>query len=103
MAEWLIEGPETITNFLVALAERVPYLRVEEQTVNGQVGLKTNMAISAFQKSIGERGDGQPSEQVRAQLEKALAARGGTGSPGTAAAGAGAKEKTLASTGTPVG
>jgi RNA polymerase sigma-70 factor, ECF subfamily len=34
-----IEGPETITNFLIALAARVPDLRVEEQTVNGQLGL----------------------------------------------------------------
>jgi RNA polymerase sigma factor (sigma-70 family) len=34
-----IEGPETITKFLIALAARVPDLRVEEQTVNGQLGL----------------------------------------------------------------
>lgn len=34
-----IEGPEIITNFLVALAARVPDLRIEEQTVNGQLGL----------------------------------------------------------------
>jgi RNA polymerase sigma factor (sigma-70 family) len=34
-----IEGPEIITNFLVALADRVPDLRIEEQTVNGQLGL----------------------------------------------------------------
>jgi S1-C subfamily serine protease len=44
---------------------------------NGVAGLKTNMAISAFQKSIGERGDGLPSEVLRAQLEKAVAARTG--------------------------
>ena len=31
-------------------------------SINGEVGLKTNMAISAFQKSLGERGDGLPSE-----------------------------------------
>jgi len=49
--------------------------------VNGVAGLKTNMAISAFQKSLGERGDGLPSETVRAQLEKAMAARGPSGSP----------------------
>jgi RNA polymerase sigma factor (sigma-70 family) len=34
-----IEGPETIANFLVALASRVPDLRIEERTVNGQLGL----------------------------------------------------------------
>lgn len=48
---------------------------------NGQVGLKTNMAISAFQKSIGERGDGQPSEAVRAQLERAAAERTASAAP----------------------
>jgi S1-C subfamily serine protease len=41
----------------------------------GIVGLKTNMAISAFQKGQGERGDGLPSVAVRAQLEKVLAQR----------------------------
>jgi serine protease Do len=43
--------------------------------VTGEVGLKTNMAISAFQKSLGERGDGHPSESVRAKLEQAMAER----------------------------
>lgn len=41
----------------------------------GIVGLKTNMAISAFQKGQGERGDGLPSEAVRAKLEKVVAER----------------------------
>ena len=70
---------------------------------NGVVGLKTNMAISAFQKSIGLSGDGHPSEAVRAQLEKAVVARGGaTGTaPATAAVRPdGPHEKKLASTGT---
>src|SRR6185437_460240 len=68
---------------------------------NGVVGLKTNMAISAFQKSIGLSGDGHPSEAVRAQLEKAVAARGGTGAvPSTAAVRPAPHEKKLASTGT---
>jgi S1-C subfamily serine protease len=53
---------------------------------NGQVGLKTNMAISAFQKSIGVRGDGQPSEAVRAQLEKATAERSASAAPPPSAA-----------------
>jgi RNA polymerase sigma-70 factor (ECF subfamily) len=34
-----IEDPETIAGFLVSLAERVPDLRLEERTVNGQLGL----------------------------------------------------------------
>jgi serine protease Do len=50
--------------------------------VNGQVGLKTNMAISAFQKSQGERGDGLPSEALRARLEKAVAERTAAAPPG---------------------
>jgi S1-C subfamily serine protease len=61
------------------------------------------MAISAFQKSIGLSGDGQPSEAVRAQLEKAVAARGGTGAaPATAAVRpeASQQERRLTSTGT---
>jgi S1-C subfamily serine protease len=49
---------------------------------NGVTGLQTNMAISAFQKSIGERGDGLPSEVLRGQLERAVAARGPGGRPG---------------------
>jgi S1-C subfamily serine protease len=69
---------------------------------NGAVGLKTNMAISAFQKSIGLPGDGHPSEAVRAQLERAVAARGGGAAPSTTAAVRpdGPHEKKLASTGT---
>src|SRR5476651_1018012 len=49
----------------------------------GVVGLKTNMAISAFQKSLGEAGDGLPSEAVRAKLERAVAQRGGSSPNGT--------------------
>jgi S1-C subfamily serine protease len=52
--------------------------------VNGVAGLKTNMAISAFQKSIGERGDGLPTEALRAQLERAVAARGPASAPPSA-------------------
>jgi S1-C subfamily serine protease len=61
--------------------------------INGEVGLRTNMAISAFQKSLGERGDGLPSEAVRAKLEKVAAER-------TAASAPKPKEKAVASTGT---
>ena len=79
---------------------------------NGVVGLKTNMAISAFQKSVGERGDGLPSETLRGQLERAVAARGPGGNPGGAPAPAvsapppmprppaSPKEKAVAGTGT---
>jgi len=44
---------------------------------DGIVGLRTNIAISAFQKSQGEQGDGMPSEAVQAELQKALAERDG--------------------------
>jgi len=49
--------------------------------VNGVVGLRTNIAISMFQKSIGERGDGLPSEAVRGQLERAVAQRTAAAQP----------------------
>jgi S1-C subfamily serine protease len=61
--------------------------------INGEVGLRTNMAIAAFQKSLGERGDGLPSEGVRAKLEKVVAARAAASAPKP-------KEKALAATGT---
>jgi S1-C subfamily serine protease len=72
----------------------------------GVVGLKTNMAISAFQKSQGERGDGLPSEAVRARLEQAAAARDAAvaGAPpaasGRPAAPPATAQKKAASTGT---
>ena len=61
--------------------------------INGEVGLRTNMAIAAFQKSLGERGDGLPSEGVRAKLEKVVAARAAASAPKP-------KKKALAATGT---
>ncbi|MGZ5913604.1 MAG: trypsin-like peptidase domain-containing protein [Reyranella sp.] len=61
--------------------------------INGEVGLRTNMAIAAFQKSLGERGDGLPSEGVRAKLEKVVTARAAASAPKP-------KEKALAATGT---
>ena len=61
--------------------------------LNGEVGLRTNIAIAAFQKSLGERGDGLPSEGVRAKLEKVVAERAAASAPKP-------KEKELASTGT---
>jgi S1-C subfamily serine protease len=61
--------------------------------INGEVGLKTNMAISAFQKGQRERGDGLPSEAVRAKLEKVVAERTATGAVKP-------KEKAMASAGT---
>lgn len=61
--------------------------------INGEVGLRTNMAIAAFQKSLGERGDGMPSEGVRSKLEKVVAERHAASAPRP-------KEKALASTGT---
>jgi RNA polymerase sigma-70 factor, ECF subfamily len=53
-----IEGPETIANFLVALASRVPDLRIEERTVNGQLGLVAHqehetLTVFAFDVAYG--------------------------------------------------
>jgi S1-C subfamily serine protease len=55
--------------------------------LTGVVGLKTNMAISAFQKSQGESGDGLPSEAVRAKLERVVAERTGSAQPAARAEG----------------
>jgi S1-C subfamily serine protease len=100
-------GPPVAPSSSAALVTTIQTLLVrlgyDPGPANGVVGLKTNMAISAFQKSIGLSGDGHPSEAVRAQLEKAVAARGGaTGTaPATAAVRPdGPHEKKLASTGT---
>jgi S1-C subfamily serine protease len=64
--------------------------------VNGVVGLKTNIAIAAFQKGQGETGDGQPSETVRARLLKVAAERGAIAPTPNAPP----REKTAVSSGT---
>jgi S1-C subfamily serine protease len=99
-------APSTTPALVTAIQTLLVRLGYDPGPTNGVVGLKTNMAISAFQKSIGVPGDGQPSEAVRAQLERAVAARGGpAGSTGAAPATAAVHpdvphEKKLASTGT---
>jgi len=99
-------APSSSPALVTAIQTLLARLGYDPGPPNGMVGLKTNMAISAFQKSIGLSGDGHPSEALRAQLEKAVAARGGTGSgTGTAPATAAVRpdvphEKRLASTGT---
>lgn len=105
--------PPGAANALVtAIQTLLARLGYDPGPANGVAGLKTNMAISAFQKSIGERGDGLPSEALRGQLERAVAARGPGGSPGSAPAPAAsvpppmqrppvsAKEKAVAGSGT---
>ena len=91
-------SPALVTEIQTLLAR----LGYDPGPANGVAGLKTNMAISAFQKSVGLSGDGQPSEAVRAQLERAVAARGGAGAaPATAAIRPDVPhDKKLASTGT---
>lgn len=74
-------SPALVTSIQVLLAR----LGYDPGPANGTVGLKTNMAISAFQKSRGEPGDGHPSEALRAKLERAVAERtagGGEARPG---------------------
>jgi S1-C subfamily serine protease len=81
------DTPAAVSPQLVAAIQTLlTRLGYDPGPVNGQVGLKTNMAISAFQKSIGVRGDGQPSEAVRAQLEKATAERSASAAPPPSAA-----------------
>jgi S1-C subfamily serine protease len=71
-------SPSQLVATIQQLLTRLGY---DPGPANGQVGLKTNMAISAFQKSIGERGDGQPSDALRGQLEKAAAQRTASAAP----------------------
>ncbi len=63
--------PGLVTSIQVLLAR----LGYDPGPANGIVGLKTNIAIAAFQKSRGEPGDGIPSEALRAKLERAVAER----------------------------
>jgi S1-C subfamily serine protease len=95
-------GASPSTALVQAIQTLLAQLGYDPGPANGMIGLKTNMAISAFQKSIGQAGDGRPSEAVRAQLEKAVAARGGGAAPPGASAvrPEGPLEKRLTSTGT---
>ncbi len=79
--------PGTANTLVTVIQTLLTRLGYDPGPANGVAGLKTNMAISAFQKSIGERGDGLPTEALRGQLEKAVAARGPGGSPGSGSPG----------------
>ncbi|MDP1749592.1 MAG: serine protease, partial [Reyranella sp.] len=83
-------SPGAANALVTAIQTLLIRLGYDPGPTNGVAGLKTNMAISAFQKSIGQRGDGLPSEALRGQLERAVAARGpgssGSGSSGSAPA-----------------
>ncbi len=77
-----IPGNLSPQNALVAAIQNLlARLGYDPGTPNGVVTIKTNMAIAAFQKAHGEPGDGQPSEAVRAKLEKAVAERSGSDTP----------------------
>jgi S1-C subfamily serine protease len=78
---------------VMAIQSLLARLGYDPGPINGEVGLRTNIAIAAFQKAVGERGDGLPSERVRAQLEKVVAERAAASAPRP-------KEKALAGTGT---
>jgi S1-C subfamily serine protease len=69
-------APSALVASIQNLLARLGY---DPGPATGVVGLKTNIAISAFQKGQGERGDGLPSEAVRAQLQRVAAERGATG------------------------
>lgn len=78
--------PGTANTLVTVIQTLLTRLGYDPGPTNGVAGLKTNMAISAFQKSIGERGDGLPSEALRGQLERAVASRGSGGNSGSAPA-----------------
>jgi len=73
--------PAAPSALVVSIQSLLAWLGYDPGPATGVVGLKTNIAISAFQKSQGERGDGMPSEAVRARLERVVAERNGTGGP----------------------
>ena len=62
----LVAGVRDSTQLVAAIQVLLTRLGYDPGSITGEVGLKTNMAISAFQKSQGERGDGRRSEAVRA-------------------------------------
>ena len=80
-------------SLVMAIQSLLARLGYDPGPINGEVGLRTNMAIAAFQKGQGERGDGMPSEGVRAKLERAIAERAAAGAPRP-------KETAVVSTGT---
>ncbi len=82
---------------VISIQNLLAQLGYDPGPINGEVGLRTNMAIAAFQKSLGERGDGMPSEGVRLKLEKVVAERRTASAPTSAPK---PKAKALASTGT---
>ena len=104
------EGSLRAMPLVLAIQTMLSRLGYDPGPLNGEVGLRTNMAIAAFQKSQGERGDGLPSERVRASLEKAVvekaaAERAAASAPASAAPGGTStvlrpRGKALASTGT---
>lgn len=70
--------PARSQELVVAIQTLLARLGYDPGPANGEIGLKTNMAISAFQKSIGEPGDGHPSEMLRARLERVVTERTAT-------------------------
>src|SRR5262249_43904471 len=85
--------PSSSASLVTAIQALLTRLGYDPGPINGEVGLRTNMAIAAFQKSLGERGDGLPSEGVRAKLEKVVAERAAASAPKP-------REKAVAATGT---
>ena len=71
-------APATSNPLVTSIQLLLARLGYDPGTPIGTLGVKTNMAIAAFQKSQGEPGDGLPSEAVRAKLEKAVAERSAT-------------------------
>ena len=65
-------APSALVMSIQILLTRLGY---NPGTPNGIIGVWTNVAIAAFQKSQGDQGDGLPSEAVRAKLEKVVAER----------------------------
>jgi S1-C subfamily serine protease len=78
---------------VMAIQALLAQLGYDPGPINGEVGLRTNIAIAAFQKSLGERGDGLPSDAVRTKLERVVAERAAASTPKP-------KEKAVAGTGT---
>lgn len=69
-------APRAPDPLIVSIQTLLTALRFDAGQADGYAGRKTALAIEAFQKSIGVKVDGLPSEELRSHLQASLAGRG---------------------------
>jgi S1-C subfamily serine protease len=77
--------PATADPLVASIQTLLTALGFDPGPADGVVGAQTSKAIALFQTAIGEKVDGQPSEGLKAKLQKAVAERN-VGPPPNAAA-----------------